>query len=312
MIKFNKAYSIKIISIVLVTSFTLTNISYPLSSDPSTLRKELSFGNSKEGHRYHCALIAAKLHKEIISIRKESETITKDFPALIENKLKSILVKEHGILYKFDEDGDILVWHELDPKNSAMKIYTTGEFPGEFAPEVFTLASNKEVKKPEETKTKAIAKKFILKPLLKGAVIYSELLLSAFISKISGIDFIYFLPMIGIINFRKPIAKFIVNRSTALKEKASSEWKDMKTHFAEKSASKEPVELEDTLRHNIETEIDTYFKEEPLSLVDKITNPLPIGATDKSLSHVDIFSSPIGTSLIRCPDWSIHLLTHHG
>jgi hypothetical protein len=291
MIKFKKYFIIRIISTVLVVSLIITTNAYP-DTLSGHLRKPLTFGNPKENYRYNCALIATKLHREIIDIRNKKEMPPEDIPELIEDKLKTLLAKETGIFYKLDEDGNIVLWHEMDPDGTAMKVYITGEFPRQFAPKDITLLSSKEVKKsdgisdkkPQDNKTKEIVKRFVLKPLKKGLVVYAGLLTISLVSVLLGIDFIYLLPLVVIIPFRKPIARFVAKNSIALKKVILTEWSDIRAVFKETMVPKESKKLTDSLRDTIREDIDKFFVEEPLSLVDKITHPLPIGTTDQSMA----------------------------
>jgi len=137
MIKFKKAYSIKIISILVSVVFLFTSTTYGIDLPrKSHLRKNLDF-NKKEDIRYRCTFLAATIHKKILEIRDKMSP--EEIGKIAEQELKLLLDQPwtHGINYRIDKEGNFWIYHEADklyPESTYIKVYARGEFPGQFGP----------------------------------------------------------------------------------------------------------------------------------------------------------------------------------
>ncbi len=127
MIKFKKAYSIKIVSILVSVIFLFTSTTYGLElSKKSHLRKNLDFSKPDAvSTRYLCVLLAASL----------VESSGKISSSLLEN------AKSRGIQIENDKEGNVWIYHEQD--NIYIATYKDGQF-GPKSKEQFNNRNNAE------------------------------------------------------------------------------------------------------------------------------------------------------------------------
>lgn len=122
MIKFNKVFNSKIISLILACVFLITNIAYGIDlSERSHLRKRLDFNDLNAFPRYLCVLLAATYHNSILKDKLSPERAL----AKVMEEMGRRNAEERGIKVVAHE-GSIRIYHEQD--NIDITAYNDGTF----------------------------------------------------------------------------------------------------------------------------------------------------------------------------------------
>ena len=139
MVKFNKVFGVKIVSVVAVIIFLVTATVYPNSTTPpnSNLRKELDFNDPDATSRYLCVLIAALWHKTILLDGRSPEEAFLRAENIVTNNPN---VGERGIEITRDGEGNLWISHEQN--KTYIVAYKTGEF-GPKSKEEFIASTGK-------------------------------------------------------------------------------------------------------------------------------------------------------------------------
>lgn len=129
--KFNKGLNGKIISVIVVIFFLVTNNVYPdtLSTPSQHLRKQIDFNNKEEiTPKYLCIMLAAAIHKSL-SDGHRGETYKEILEAVINKyRLPNLLeeIEKQNIQIEIDKEGNVWISHE--PDNIYIVVYKDGQF----------------------------------------------------------------------------------------------------------------------------------------------------------------------------------------